>query len=379
MSFVGSRPPILPFVFDQVPSVNYISEAEKQRESSRTVQPILFSQDAKIQIYTAANSPVVSTVPACREDLCTSYPDPVVRQAYNGCKLTYNLFKLMGRDPIDDLGRPIRAVVHYQDIWGVKLSNAKWDRESKMLFFGDGDGINTQSFVSDSDIIGHELTHGIINNICPNLPYVGESGALNEHISDAFGIMVKQYSRGEQATDSDWLIGDNTFIDTEIRKIALRSMKEPGNRNLIDNPQPSHMKDYNNFAHEVHILSGIPNHAFYLAAINIGGYTWEKTGKIWYQAMLNLQSNETFSSFADKTVSAAKSLFPQDINVITAIENAWENVGISVTREVHSTQPSISPPHVTHRIVYLTHQPLRYSLQLNSNSGEMSPVCCTLV
>ena len=34
----------------------------------------------------------------------------------------------------------------------------------------------------------------------------------------------------------------------------------------------------------VHINSGIPNRAFYSASREIGGFAWEKAGKIWYLA-----------------------------------------------------------------------------------------------
>ena len=35
----------------------------------------------------------------------------------------------------------------------------------------------------------------------------------------------------------------------------------------------------------VHINSGIPNFAFYVAAFNMGGYAWEKAGRIWYAVL----------------------------------------------------------------------------------------------
>ena len=35
----------------------------------------------------------------------------------------------------------------------------------------------------------------------------------------------------------------------------------------------------------VHINSGIPNHAFYLAATALGGNAWEKAGQIWYDVL----------------------------------------------------------------------------------------------
>ena len=53
-------------------------------------------------------------------------------------------------------------------------------------------------------------------------------------------------------------------------------------------PQPGHMDDYVETIRDnggVHINSGIPNHAFYLAATEIGGYAWEVAGRIWYEAL----------------------------------------------------------------------------------------------
>ena len=35
----------------------------------------------------------------------------------------------------------------------------------------------------------------------------------------------------------------------------------------------------------VHINSGIPNHAFYLVATELGGNAWEKAGAIWYATL----------------------------------------------------------------------------------------------
>ena len=60
-----------------------------------------------------------------------------------------------------------------------------------------------------------------------------------------------------------------------------------------------------------HLNSGIPNRAFYLAARAIGGKSWDRTGRIWFAAMLDeaLQAEWTFGEFADCTVLHAKKLF----------------------------------------------------------------------
>jgi Zn-dependent metalloprotease len=53
------------------------------------------------------------------------------------------------------------------------------------------------------------------------------SGALNEHVSDVFGIMVKQQVQDETSETADWLIGEDCILP-DVKGIALRSMKSPG-------------------------------------------------------------------------------------------------------------------------------------------------------
>ena len=94
-------------------------------------------------------------------------------------------------------------------------------------------------------------------------------------MSDVFGSLIKQYVLKQTAAQADWLIGAGllTFLNQ-----ALRSMKAPGtaydNDVLGKDPQPADMSHYIHTAQDnggVHLNSGIPNHAFYLAATAIGG------------------------------------------------------------------------------------------------------------
>jgi Zn-dependent metalloprotease len=79
----------------------------------------------------------------------------------------------------------------------------------------------------------------------------------------------------------------------------------------------------------VHVLSGIPNRAFYLAAVAFGGYSWEKAGKIWWKVVSEraIPPNCTFIQFADATVDAAEALFGTEAAVI--VRNAWNQVGVA--------------------------------------------------
>ena len=53
----------------------------------------------------------------------------------------------------------------------------------------------------------------------------------------------------------------------------------------------------------VHINSGIPNHAFYLAATAVGGYAWEKVGRVWYVTL-----TERLTSTAQCQLNLSRSL-----------------------------------------------------------------------
>jgi Zn-dependent metalloprotease len=145
-----------------------------------------------------------------------------------------------------------RRPVHY----GTDYDNAFWDNAGHM-FFGDGDGDGDGKLLTETpagiDVIGHELTHGVTQHEA-NLVYSGQSGALNESISDVFGIQVKQMALGQDVTTSDWLIGAD-IVGPEL-KPALRSMVKPGTANAHDD-QPADMDGYV-AGGDVHTNSGIP-------------------------------------------------------------------------------------------------------------------------
>lgn len=93
------------------------------------------------------------------------------------------------------------------------------------MVFGDGDEF-LGNFTGCIDVIGHELTHAVTEHTSP-LDYQGQPGALNEHVSDVFGIMVKQKVQNEKSDVADWLIGEDCILPG-VKGVALRSMKAPG-------------------------------------------------------------------------------------------------------------------------------------------------------
>jgi Zn-dependent metalloprotease len=259
--------------------------------------------------------------------------DVTVDEAYDGLGATYDFYSAAyNRNSIDDEGMPMLATVHF----GQDYNNAFWNGEQ--MVFGDGDGELFNRFTISLDVIGHELTHGVTEDEA-QLIYFFQSGALNESVSDVFGSLVKQRALNQTAKQADWLIGAGLFT-ANVNGVALRSMKAPGTAYddpvLGKDPQPAHMNDYvRGFADNggVHINSGIPNHAFYLAATQIGGYAWEKVGRIWYETLLDAQLRPTanFSRFASLTIAHAEKLFGAGSPERQAVSQAWNEVGIAVS------------------------------------------------
>ncbi|MFE0047980.1 M4 family metallopeptidase [Streptomyces albireticuli] len=256
--------------------------------------------------------------------------DATVNRAHAGLGATFELFlKVYGRHSIDDAGLPLDATVHY----GEKYDNAFWD--GSQMVFGDGDNDLFLDFTIPVDVIGHELTHGVTQHTA-NLEYYGQSGALNESVSDVFGSLIKQYALGQSADQADWLIGAGLLGPNVDSGVALRSMKAPGTAYDDDvlgkDPQPATMDDYVRTSRDnggVHINSGIPNHAFYLLATDLGGNAWERAGKIWYATLTGgeLASDADFADFARLTASSARALFGEG-DEIQAVLKAWSSVGV---------------------------------------------------
>jgi Zn-dependent metalloprotease len=270
--------------------------------------------------------------PVLRNEGSPASGDEAADEAYDGLGATWDLFaRVYDRNSIDDQGVPLEGVVHFERDY----DNAFWD--GHRMVFGDGDGTLFNRFTIAVEVIGHELTHGVTGAEL-GLNYMGEAGALNESISDVFGVLVKQYLNKETAEKADWLIGAG-LLRPSVHGVALRSMKAPGTADddpvLGKDPQPAHMDDFVKTTADnggVHINSGIPNRAFYLAATTIGGHAWERAGQIWYDTLHDpkLRPGSKFVAFARSTVRSAIRRFGADGEETAAVKAAWEQVGVKI-------------------------------------------------
>lgn len=249
--------------------------------------------------------------------------------AHYGTQTTYDFYKnVLGRDSIDGQGEKLSSFVHV----GQNYVNAFWDGEK--MNYGDGDG-RTAGPLTTLDIAGHEISHGLTERTA-GLIYSGESGGLNEAMSDIMGTGVEWYaSQKNQAVKFDWSVGEDAWTPQNGDPTdALRYMNDPKK----DNYSIDHYSEYPRQT-EVHGSSGIANNAFYLLA-NGGtnrtsgqtvqdGIGMEKSLKVYYRALAYYMTPRTnFAGAREATIKAATDLYGANSAEAQRVAQSWDAVGV---------------------------------------------------
>ena len=256
--------------------------------------------------------------------------DEAVDEAFDGLGATFDFFwDAYERNSIDGAGGPLLATVHY----GRDYDNAFWNGER--MVFGDGDGEVFVGFTGSLTVIAHELTHGV-TEFEGGLVYEGQSGALNESVSDVFGSLTEQHHL-EQTVRRGALA--HRRGDLHRRGAGRRSPLARGSRHRVRRRRPrprSAARPHGRLRADpddnggVHINSGIPNHAFYLAARALGGQAWERAGLIWYRTLTSgtLSPTADFAAFAGATLAAAEAEYGEGSEEVDAVRAGWTDVGV---------------------------------------------------
>lgn len=241
---------------------------------------------------------------------------------YNGGK-AYDYFKnLFGRNSINGSGGNIVSFINIADEDGSSLGNAFWNGAA--MFYGNGDSA-FQPLARGLDVAGHEMTHGVVQNTA-NLEYQGESGALNESFADVFGSMIDR---------DDWLIGEDVVKTAAFPSGALRSLQDPHNGAATNDFnrgwQPKKYSERYKGSEDnggVHLNSGIPNHAFFLFASNVGK---DKAEKVYYKVLDQyLTKSSQFIDCRVAVIRAAREEFGESAaNAAAAAFDAVEVFGNS--------------------------------------------------
>nr|WP_211193781.1 M4 family metallopeptidase [Pyxidicoccus fallax] len=278
------------------------------------------------RVYSANNG---STTPGTlrRSEGQAPTGDAHVDMNYDQLGVTYNCYQtLFGRDSYDNAGATLTSTVHY----GTNYVNAYWD--GTQMVYGDGNGVDSIELGKDLDVTVHELTHAVTDTES-DLIYSGESGGLNESMSDIFAGVCESWQRG-WATDADvFKVGEDVWTPG-IAGDALRYMDDPA----ADDVSLDFYGDYSSGV-DVHYSSGISNLVFSLlskggthprgkTAINVTAIGPEKAGRIFYKANTDLFTpSTTFEQAKAYTVQAAQAL-GYDAATVQAVTDAWLAVGV---------------------------------------------------
>jgi thermolysin len=302
----------------------------------------------KIGTFNANNgtSPGTSFHYSDADDLWNATVQRAGVDAQYGAEATMDYYQTVhNRNGIDGLGGPgyigaasnnsialISSFVH----WGVAYNNAMWT--GQYMIYGDGDGVNFSAFVG-LDTCGHEFTHGV-TQYTANLTYSGESGALNESMSDVFGTMIERYKR---PSTWSWRYGEDYYTPGTAGD-ADRYLNNPHlatGHNFTADDDPDHYAERYLGTEDnggVHINSGISNYTFYLVSqggthhrsgVTVTGIGPDNAAKIWFRALTSYMGSGTnFAGARTATLSAATDLFGASSAQYTAVATAWCAVGV---------------------------------------------------
>ncbi|RKE21192.1 M4 family metallopeptidase [Streptomyces sp. TLI_171] len=256
--------------------------------------------------------------------------------AQYGAAVTWDFYKnTFGRSGIRNDGVGAYSRVHY----GRNYVNAFWDDSCFCMTYGDG-ASNTHP-LTELDVSGHEMSHGVTSNTA-GLNYSGESGGLNEATSDIFGTMVEFYANLSK-DNPDYLIGE--LININGDGTPLRYMDKPSKDGGSADYWSSTVG-----SKDVHYSSGVANHFFYLLAEGSGAKTIngvsynsptyngatltgigrDKAAQIWYRALsVYMTSTTNYKGARTATLSAAADLYGSGSVQYNAVAAAWTGVNVN--------------------------------------------------
>ena len=268
---------------------------------------------------------------------------------YTGWTYDY-YYKRFARRGLDNANVPLVSLVHpirridffalFEELPDLFL-NAFYAGDGVMVYgVGAPAGITfggqTWDFLSGAlDVVTHELTHGV-TEYTSNLLYRNESGALNEAFSDMMATGAEFFFQrpGTGTLQADYLMGEDV-----VRPGGFRSLSNPRAFGQPDHYALRYTGEDDNGG--VHINSGIPNQAFYLAieggtnrtsalsVQGVGAANREQIEKVFYRTFTQLlPSNATFAVARAATIQSARDLYGPGSAAERAVDQAWAAVGV---------------------------------------------------
>lgn len=305
----------------------------------------LYDRTLNVGTYDFSNQAILTNRTSLPGVLVANPPSPWnpvgVSAHANASEVITFLNEILRRRGID--GQGSLAVSSINCVWRpgtTSWANAAWLPDRRQMVYGqvpDSSG-NMVSYCVDVDIVAHEFFHGV-TQATANLVYQGLPGALNESISDIFGVLIANRTQTD-ITTWNWRLGGH------LPNGPIRDLQNPASLNFVltGAPYPTNMSQYTPRPATwdnggVHYYSSIHNLAFYnviTARQGSGGWTYFTPGWVamLYYVTLSYRLSRT-SNFADMrrgVVATARTLLrgdPLANEKVAAVEGAYGAVGIT--------------------------------------------------
>lgn len=267
------------------------------------------------------------------EDLYDFYLNVLGRKSYDGKggKLIINIGV---RDPDDK---------------SIMWNNAAWVKIFNQMVIG---GKNEKSYVIARDVLGHELTHGVISKTSKfansdDQSKANETAALNEGIADVIGHLFEK---------DNWTLGEQleeirNAEDPELHKHP----KEKGGKYYypdyylnqgmsVEEMLRTVEKEYNKPAFKYdtiysfdrageHVNSNLVSHSAYLMYKNGAFSSKDEEAVLWYNSLFLMNSKSNFEDCALAVIQTAKNLgYSED--KVQIIEDAFIETKMLEGKEV---------------------------------------------
>jgi Zn-dependent metalloprotease len=210
-----------------------------------------------------------------------------------------------GLDGYDGAGGECRAWVRVGQFWFNASANDDCD-----MFYGDA-----RPYASEVDVVAHEFTHAVSGGIA-GFVYEGESGALDEHYSDFFAVMIDR---------TDWRISptsrrlDRAVVD-RVDEFLVTTDDKGG----------------------VHTNSGIGNTVGFLVAsdgtnthrdtgIEVRGIGRDTAETLWFASLYSLSPRVTYPAWACSLLNTARvmsNVGALTVDDVDSVEDALVAVGL---------------------------------------------------
>ncbi|PED08150.1 M4 family metallopeptidase [Bacillus pseudomycoides] len=254
----------------------------------------------------------------------TTFNDPKAVSAHFLATKVYDFYKdKYKRNSFDNKGQKVVSVVHAWDSGDTNdpknWQNALSANNGSMLVYGD-------PIVKAFDVAGHEFTHAVTSSES-NLEYSGESGAINEALSDIMGTAIEKYINNGKF---NWTMGEQTGS-------VFRDMANPSSvPSSTGVPYPDDYSEFNDFNGwdngGVHFNSSIINKVAYLIAkggthngVTVKGIGEDKMFDIFHYANTDeLNMTSGFSELRSACLRVAANKYGANSTEVQAVQKAFD-------------------------------------------------------